>query len=89
MTFYNPFFPPFMKFPSKNYTNNNKPVNNIPKLPEKTEKNNCKQSSNLGIIYNLLQDTDTLIILALLYFLYSQEVKDMPLMLCLFLLLFD
>lgn len=94
MIFYNPFFPPYAKFPKPNYNPSsiNTPKNNsdnTPKLPEKTQKNNCKQSHNLEIIYNILQETDTLIILALLYFLYTQDIKDTPLMLCLLLLLFD
>ena len=40
-------------------------------------------------LQNYLKETDTLIILGLLFLLYSQETKDFSLMLCLLLLLFD
>lgn len=56
---------------------------------ENRQKNNCKKPLDIGLFYNYLQETDTLIIIALLYFLYQQDSKDYSLMLCLFLLLFD
>ena len=85
MTFYNPFFPPFINFPRQVSTFSS---NNVEKLPQEIEvKKNCKH--NLGNTYNLFNETDTLIILAILFFLYKQDTKDVPLMLCLFLLLFD
>lgn len=86
MTFYNPFFPPFLNFPRPNFTNNSQVVDNTLKLPESTSE---KRSSPLPFLQNIFQDTDTLIILALLFFLYNQENRSLPLMLCLFLLLFD
>lgn len=64
----------------------------------KTKEDNCKTSvpkvyqknfKSQGILQNYLKETDTLIILGLLFFLYTQENKDFSLMLCLFLLLFD
>ncbi len=53
------------------------------------KKSNYKNPFNLGIFSNYLQETDNLIILALLYFLYTQKSSDMPLMICLLLLLLD
>lgn len=143
MTFYNPLFPPFFRFPMQHSTNYKKPVesacnnnssnignncdninmkndsnncntnrqsncqeknncnmqknqqnlNNCNKHAdshyEKKQKNNCKKPLDIGLFYNYLQEPDTLIIIALLYFLYQQDSKDYSLMLCLFLLLFD
>lgn len=125
MTFYNPFFPPFFRFPQVKSTFNsscvdnshsnknvndssagnacsNKNVNNsntrnprnpcsnngLILLPE-GKKNDCRKPQGFGFFYNLFQDTDSLIIIGLLYFLYNQEVKDFGLMLCLLLLLLD
>ena len=60
----------------------------IPGL-QKFKKSNYKNPFNLGIFSNYLQETDNLIILALLYFLYTQKSSDMTLMICLLLLLLD
>lgn len=100
MTFYNPFFPHFPRLPYSQSTNINQNVNN----PTHTH-NSCnniessyktsvpkvyqKKLKSQGILQNYLKETDTLIILGLLFFLYTQENKDFSLMLCLFLLLFD
>ncbi len=87
MTFYNPFFPPFINFPRQVSTFSS---NNVEKLPQEIEvKKNCKHNLGNNYTYNLFNETDTLIILAILFFLYKQDTKDVPLMLCLFLLLFD
>lgn len=53
------------------------------------KKSNYKNPFNLGIFSNYLHETDNLIILALLYFLYTQKSSNLPLMLCLLLLLLD
>lgn len=87
MTFYNPFFPPFVNFPKHVSTFS---PNNVEKLPQEIEnKKDCKHNLKNKYTYNLFDDSDTLIILAILFFLYKQNIKDVPLMLCLFLLLFD
>lgn len=103
MTFYNPFFPPFPRYPVQNSTKNtqieeknNRNTNQEKqtlKLETKSnsqnQKNNCKKPIDLGFIRNYLEDTDTLILLGLLFFLYKEENKNLPLMFCLFLLLLD
>ncbi len=53
------------------------------------KKSNYRNPFNLGIFSNYLQETDNLIILAILYFLYTQKSSNMPLMICLLLLLLD
>ena len=53
------------------------------------KKSNYKNPFNLGIFSNYLQETDNLIILALLYFLYTHKSSNMPFMICLLLLLLD
>lgn len=97
MTFYNPFFPPFPRYPTNNSTKNtqseektncNKEQSNS-NIKQNNKKNNCKNPLDLGFISNYLQDTDTLILLGLLLFLYKEENKNLPLMFCLFLLLMD
>lgn len=100
MTFYNPFFPHFPRIPYSPSTDITQNVNKsththnsannmessrktiVPKVYQKNFKSQ-------GILQNYLKETDTLIILGLLFFLYTQENKDFSLMLCLFLLLFD
>ncbi|MCI8290940.1 MAG: hypothetical protein HFJ25_01610 [Clostridia bacterium] len=103
MTFYNPFFPPFPRYPVQNSTKNTqteekKKTNTTQeqqtlKSEEKnniqSQKNNRKKPLDLGFIRNYLEDTDTLILLGLLFFLYKEENKNLPLMFCLFLLLLD
>ncbi len=71
--------------------NNTKTINkNITEeLRSYSKKNNCKNPLNLGFLYNYFNDNDTLIILGLLFILYTQDSKDLPLMLCLLLLLLD
>ena len=86
MTFFNPFFPPFYGFQNINSTGNTQNANS---LPEIAQKNNCENRSLQTNSHNLFKDTDTIIILAILFFLYNQEQKNFPLILCLFLLLFD
>lgn len=53
------------------------------------QKNNHQHLPNLGKINDYLQETDSLILLALLYFLYTQKTSSGPLMICLLLLLLD
>lgn len=104
MTFYNPFFPPFPRYSHQNFSENSKgeekKCNQEQKIPQKDlefcqksnpklQKNNRKKSLDLGFISNYLQDTDTLILLGLLFFLYNEDNKNLPLMFCLFLLLMD
>lgn len=103
MIFYNPFFPPFPKYSNLNYNSSkenyknsinetksteetNKTMSSNTLAPIKTQKDNCKKPHSF---YNYLQNIDTLILIGLLYFLYNQENKNLPLMLCIFLLLFD
>lgn len=91
MTFYNPFFPPFPRYPVPKSTENPPydEKNDTSKIEQKPQKNNCKKTLDLGFIRNYLQDTDTLILLGLLFLLYNEENKNLPLMFCLFLLLMD
>lgn len=97
MTFYNPFFPPFPRYPVPNSTKNSQPeekqtpqAQQAPKTPQKQNKKNNKQKPlDLGFIRDYLQETDTLILLGLLYLLYNQEKQDFPLMFCLFLILLE
>ena len=53
------------------------------------KKSNHKSSFSLGKFNDYLQETDSLILLALLYFLYTQKSSSGPLMICLLLLLLD
>lgn len=53
------------------------------------KKSNHKSSFGLGKFNDYLQETDSLILLALLYFLYTQKSSSGPLMICLLLLLLD
>lgn len=55
----------------------------------KAQKNNHQHLPNIGKINDYLQETDSLILLALLYFLYTQKTSSGPLMICLLLLLLD
>lgn len=114
MIFYNPFFPPFFRYPQIKSTFNSSSVDkqnkncsqeNVSKkstqnndnghtpsslaIPAKTQKKNHKKSQSFGFFYNFFQDSDSLILMGLLFFLYNQEDKNFGLMLCLFLLLFD
>ena len=76
-----------------NTENAQNPNTKNPSLPPIThnqfdnKKSNHQTPLNLGIFSNYLHETDNLIILALLYFLYTQKSSNMPLMLCLLLLL--
>ena len=56
---------------------------------EKKDKKNYKKSPNLGLFYNYFQETDNIIILGLLFFLYSQNSHKSPLSIILLMLLFD
>lgn len=100
MTFYNPFFPHFPRISYPQSTNATQNVNKSTHTHNSCNnmEGNCKTSvpkvyqknfKSQGILQNYLKETDTLIILGLLFFLYTQENKDFSLMLCLFLLLFD
>ena len=53
------------------------------------KKSNPKLSFNFGKFNDYLQETDNIILLALLYFLYVQKSSNGPLMICLLLLLLD
>lgn len=100
MTFYNPFFPHFPRIPYSSSTGTTQNVNNTTHAHNScnNSENNCKTNvptlyqknyKSQGLLQNYLKETDTLIILGLLFFLYTQENKDFSLMLCLFLLLFE
>lgn len=104
MTFYNPFFPPFPRYSPQNSTrntqseekkpniektNSKKELESCQKNNSKPQKNNRRKTLDLGFLSNYLQDTDTLILLGLLFFLYNEDNKNLPLMFCLFLLLID
>ena len=104
MTFYKPFFnnvPPF-NFnhafrPSENiYEPDYETQLDNPSLTSENEKktisqikNNRNKSLKLNSFYDYLKETDNIIILALLFFLYIQKSPSKPLMLCLLLLLFE
>ncbi len=75
-------------FKTKNLGSNTS-LNHQTNLLPTMKKNSHKKPNNLEFLYDYFQDTDTLIILGLLYFLYNQETQHLPLMLCLFLLLFE
>lgn len=53
------------------------------------KKSNHKSSFGIRKFNDYLQETDSLILLALLYFLYTQKSSSGPLMICLLLLLLD
>lgn len=100
MIFYNPFFPQFPRIPYSPSTsaaqnvNNSTHTQNSRNNSESSCKTNVptvyqKKIKSQGLLQNYLKETDTLIILGLLFFLYTQENKDFSLMLCLFLLLFE
>lgn len=78
---------------NNSYNNSSYNANSCKAIGNKSETNVFKvyqkNSKSQGILQNYLKETDTLIILGLLFFLYTQENKDFSLMLCLFLLLFD
>lgn len=57
--------------------------------PSDNKKSNPKLSFNFGKFSDYLQETDNIILLALLYFLYIQKSSSGPLMICLLLLLLD
>lgn len=79
MIFYNPFFPQYPRIPPPESTKITPIVNN-------NTSNNPTQ--NIFSAFKKIE-TDTLIILGLLFILYTQESKDFSLMLCLLLLLFE
>lgn len=76
MNFYNPFFNPFP-----------------PRLPDFNEKkkNISEKPNNWSskLFQNIFDQQDTLILLAILLFLYKQNEYKSPLTFCLLLLLFD
>lgn len=53
------------------------------------KKSNHHSPFSVGKFNDYLQETDSLILLALLYFLYTQKSSSSPLMICLLLLLLD
>lgn len=87
----NNIFPEVLGNTTNSQNANTKNQNPPPIAPNQNDnkKSNHQTPFNLGIFSNYLHETDNLIILALLYFLYTQKSSHMPLMLCLLLLLFD
>lgn len=86
MTFYNSFFPPISNFNTPSFHKLNTNVDNLNSIQEK---NNCKSDSNQNHLCNLFNETDTLLILSIIYLLYNQKEHNFPLIFCLFLLLLD
>lgn len=87
MIFYNPFIPQFHKYPIPNFTDNTQKV----EKKEDKKEDECKQQniSKINKFIDLIHEPDTLIILVILYFLYTQDTKNDSLMICLLLLLLD
>ncbi len=74
---------------SSNYLVTSKNFSETSKRQSDNKKSNPKSSFSLGKFNDYLQETDSLILLALLYFLYTQKSSSGPLMICLLLLLLD
>lgn len=74
---------------SSNYIVTSKNFSETSKCQSDNKKSNPKSSFSLGKFNDYLQETDSLILLALLYFLYTQKSSSGPLMICLLLLLLD
>lgn len=74
---------------SSNYIVTSKNFSETSKRQSDNKKSNPKFSFSLGKFNDYLQETDSLILLALLYFLYTQKSSSGPLMICLLLLLLD
>lgn len=74
---------------SSNYIVTSKNFSETSKRQSDNKKSNPKSSFSLGKFNDYLQETDSLILLALLYFLYTQKSSSVPLMICLLLLLLD
>ncbi len=74
---------------SSNYIVTSKNFSETSKRQSDNKKSNPKSSFSLGKFNDYLQETDSLILLALLYFLYTQKSSSGPLMICLLLLLLD
>ena len=74
---------------SSNYIVTSKNFSETSKHQSDNKKSNPKSSFSLGKFNDYLQETDSLILLALLYFLYTQKSSSGPLMICLLLLLLD
>lgn len=102
MPFHLPFFPPYFSNPAYRYTYNqntlSNPKNTIYKKQaeenKKTEdsqkNNNCspdESSEYFFEIFGLKLYYDDILIICLLYFLYTEGVQDQELFLCLILLL--
>lgn len=87
MIFYNPFIPQFHKYSIPNSTDNTQKV----EKKEDKKEDKCKQQniSKINKFIDLIHEPDTLIILVILYFLYTQDTKNDSLMICLLLLLLD
>lgn len=73
----------------QNYIVSDKNFSETPNHQSDNKKSNHKSSIVLGKFNDYLQETDSLILLALLYFLYTQKTSNGPLMICLLLLLLD
>lgn len=74
---------------SSNYIVTSKNFSETSKRQSDNKKSNPKSSFSLGKFNDYLQEPDSLILLALLYFLYTQKSSSGPLMICLLLLLLD
>ena len=74
---------------SSNYLVTSKNFSETSKRQSDNKKSNPKSSFSLGKFNDYLQETDSRILLALLYFLYTQKSSSGPLMICLLLLLLD
>lgn len=74
---------------SSNYIVTSKNFSETSEHQSDNKKSNPKSSFSLGKFNDYLQETDSLILLALLYFLYTQKSSSGPLMICLLLLLLD
>ncbi len=85
MIFYNPLFPPFLP-PEPNLKLSSDSASDEPDF---VDKKISKKSSFLDVFRNFSNEQDTLIILALLLFLYKQDLYKSPLAVVLLLLLFD
>lgn len=75
--------------PKSNYIDSEKNFSESFNSQPDNKKSNHKSSFIIEKFNDYLQETDSLILLALLYFLYTQKTSNSPLMICLLLLLLD
>lgn len=87
MTFFNPFFPSFLSYFPHNQQKQFIEENQMLDTPADMD-STFKKPIRFDFL-DIFNETDNLIIIALLLFLYKQNAYKSPLAICLLMLLFD